>query len=91
MTHKIRKISEEHAASRLSEIIMGFHADALNDGDTQLFEAVAIKCVALLVLAFGIPATSDEKNPDMADAVFKLLQANRLLLLAGQLAEEPQR
>lgn len=74
--------TEQHAAN-LVEAIMDFHGDVLathrTPGD-ELFDAIVIKQVALTVLAFGIPATSDETEPDYEDALMKLRWANSVLM-----------
>jgi hypothetical protein len=52
--------------------IMAHHAELLASGDEEARNAVIIKSVALLVLAFGIPAVEGE--PVNAEEAFEKLR-----------------
>jgi hypothetical protein len=71
----------EELARILVRNIREFHADALASGDMddERFKAVVVKCVALCVLTYGIPAEGDGL-PDFNEAMQKLAWANSVLL-----------
>ena len=77
----------DDAAQRFVHDLMEFHADLLHSDDEEARNAVIIKGVALLVLAFGIPAVDGEPS-DQAEALEKLAYA--LETIARKEAELPR-
>jgi hypothetical protein len=74
-------IDAEHFVRNLME----HHADLLASGDIEVRDAIIIKSIALLVLAFDISAV-DGEPPDQKEALEKLAYA--LEVIARRALEE---
>jgi hypothetical protein len=75
----------EELAQQLADDIVAFHGDDLHSGGEKIKNAVIVKTVALVVLAFGIPAVPGEPV-DIEDAITKLREA---LSIIGNDGEKP--
>jgi hypothetical protein len=56
----------------LSSLLVAYHGLDLISGDEQLHDAVIVKSVALLALAFDIPPTDDDESVDIDDTLARL-------------------
>lgn len=80
---------ERDPARALVRDILDHHANLLNGGNIEARNAVIIKSVALLVLAFGIPAVDGEPS-DQEEAFEKLEYALSVIAEAEQAEAEQQ-
>ena len=75
-----QKNVEAHAKA-LVDNLHDFHSDAIARGEgTEEFNAVVIKSVALCVLVYGLPVSSDDDEIDFEEALVKLMWANSVLM-----------
>jgi hypothetical protein len=59
----------------LAQMLATYHAEQLHGPDQDLREAIIVKTVALLALAFDIPPTANETDVDIDDTIDRLRDA----------------
>jgi hypothetical protein len=70
---------EDMRAKRFTRDMFDHHGALLKNGDIEIRDAVIVKAVALLALAFDIPPTSEDENVDVDATIEKLRHAMNVL------------
>jgi hypothetical protein len=77
----------DETARQLAQALVAHHADLMASGDIEAREAIIVKSVALLVLAFGIPAV-DGEPADQEEALENLAWAIEVIAEKEELARK---
>jgi hypothetical protein len=75
-------MNDDDLAQKFAHLLMSFHRVALEGADKEVRDAVVVKAVALIALAFNIPAIRGEPV-NIPEALTKLQAALAVLKLKG--------